>query len=418
MRADAARRRVTVVTSGHLSTCPRMLKAADALAEAGYAVHVVATRHELWAAAADLDVRSRRGWPLTIVNYCRGERGSCYWRTGVEHRASRVLVRAAAVGRVPPAIATRAFARVHGALVRAILETPADLIYGGTTGALAAIAEAGRRSRTPYAVDLEDLHSAETSGPDAPLVDALAERIERTVLAGAAFATTSSEQIAAAYEAKYGVAPAVIHNTFPLPRRAPEFMREAASPLRVYWFSQTIGPGRGLEQAISALGRADIAAELTLLGRPHDGFLDLLRGAARAQAPRVVVVHRSPAPPDAMVDCARGHDVGLALDHGVPLNRELCITNKALTYILAGVPVLMADTPGQRALGRDLGRGAMLVDPRDIDALAGAFRAWAGDAAALECAKRTAWQAAVRRWNWEHASERGVLYRLVGEALA
>jgi len=92
-----------------------MLKAADALAEAGYAVHVVATRHEPWAAAADIDVRSRRGWPLTIVNYCRGERGSCYWRTGVEHRASRALARAAGVGRVPPAIATRAFARVHGA---------------------------------------------------------------------------------------------------------------------------------------------------------------------------------------------------------------------------------------------------------------------------------------------------------------
>ena len=195
-------------------------------------------------------------------------------------------------------------------------------------------------------------------------------------------------------------------------------MREAASPLRVYWFSQTIGPGRGLEQAISALGRADIAAELTLLGRPHDGFLDVLRGAARAQAPRVVVVHRSPAPPDAMVDCARGHDVGLALDHGVPLNRELCITNKALTYILAGVPVLMADTPGQRALGVDLGRGAVLVDPRDVGALADAFAAWAESPAALECAKRTAWNAATRRWHWEHPAERGVLYRLVGEALA
>ena len=91
MRADARRRRVTVVTSGHLSTCPRMLKAADALAEAGYAVHVVATRHEPWATAADLDVRSRREWPITIVNYCRGERGSTYWRTGIEHRSARML---------------------------------------------------------------------------------------------------------------------------------------------------------------------------------------------------------------------------------------------------------------------------------------------------------------------------------------
>jgi len=418
LRADAARRRVTVVTSGHLSTSPRMLKAADALDEAGYAVRVVATRHEPWAAAADVDARSRRDWPLTIVDYRRGARGSCYWPTGVEHRASRALARAVGAGRVPDAIAARAFARVHSALVRAILEEPADLIYGGTTGALAAAAEAGRRSRTPYAVDLEDLHSAETSGPDAPLVDALAARIERTVLADAAFATTSSEQIAAAYAARYGLAPEVIHNTFPLPPRVPDFARDAGSPLRVYWFSQTIGPGRGLEQAISALGRAELAAELTLLGRPQNGFLDALRGAARAHAPRVAVVHRSPVPPDAMVDCARGHDVGLALDHGGPLNRELCITNKALTYILAGVPVLMADTPGQRALGLDLGRGAALVDPRDVDALAAAFNAWAGNAAALDCAKRTAWTAAARRWHWEHASERGVLYRLVGEALA
>ena len=45
--------RVTVVTSGHLSTCPRMLKVADSLADAGYAVRVVATLHEPWAAETD-----------------------------------------------------------------------------------------------------------------------------------------------------------------------------------------------------------------------------------------------------------------------------------------------------------------------------------------------------------------------------
>lgn len=418
MRADANRRRVTVVTSGHLSTCPRMLKAADALADAGYAVHVVATRHEAWATAADVDVRSRRDWPLTVVDYHRGARGSVYWRSGVEHRSARALTHAAGVARVPQAIASRAFARVHAALVRAILATPADLIYGGTTGALAAIAEAGRRSGTLYAVDFEDFHSAETSGPDAPFVDALAERIERAAIARAVFLTTSSEKIADAYHAKYHVTAAVIHNAFPLPPRAPDFSRAPGTPLRVYWFSQTIGPGRGLEPAIAALGRVGVAAELTLLGRPHGGFLDALRGAARAQAPQVAIVHRDPAPPDSMIDAARGQDIGLALDHGGPLNRDLCVTNKALTYVLAGVPVLIADTPGQRALGIDLGRGARLVDPRDVGALADAFAAWANDPASLECAKRTAWHAATRRWHWEHDEERGTLYRLVDEALA
>ena len=43
-----------------------------------------------------------------------------------------------------------------------------------------------------------------------------------------------------------------------------------------------------------------------------------------------------------------------------------------------------------------------LVPPGDVDALAAAFARWAADPAALDCAKRTAWQAAVRRWHWEH----------------
>ena len=78
----------------------------------------------------------------------------------------------------------------------------------------------------------------------------------------------------------------------------------------------------------------------------------------------------------------------------------------------------MSDTPGQHDLGVDLGRAAALVPAGDVDALAGAFARWAADPAALDCAKRTAWQAAVRRWHWEHEAERGALYRLVREALA
>jgi glycosyltransferase involved in cell wall biosynthesis len=412
------RRRITVVTSGHLSTCPRMLKAADALAAAGYEVRVVATRHEPWATAADADVRTRRTWPVTVVDYRRDEGARTYWWTGAQHRASRAVARTAGVDRLPFAIAARAFGRVHGALVRAILAAPADLIYGGTTGALAAIAEAGRRSGTSYALDLEDFHRGETSGSDAPFIDALAARIERAVLDDAVFVTTSNEAIAAEYRRVHGLEAAVIHNTFPLPVRSPEFSRPDPSVLRLYWFSQTIGPERGLEQAVAAIGRVGSAAELRLVGRLHGSFLDQLHACARGVAPNLRIVHQPPVPPDAMIDVARGHDIGLALELNAPRNREICLTNKALTYILAGVPVLMADTPGQHDLGVALGRGAALVNPVDLDAVAAAIARWAHDPAALDCAKRTAWHAAAGRWHFDHDAERGVLYRLVGEALA
>ena len=414
----ARRSRVTVVTSGHLSTCPRMLKSADALAGAGYDVRMVASRHEPWATVMDLEVRSRRAWPVDAVNYRRGDSGTTYWWTGVQHRVARAAISAIGPARAPMPVVARAFGRVHAALVDAVCAQPADFIYGGTTGALAAIAEAARRSGTPYAVDFEDLHSAETSGAQAPLIDALAARVEQDVIRGAAFLTTSSEAIASEYQRRYGVDPAVIHNTFPLPSRPPDFARTNPSIFKAYWFSQTIGPGRGIEDAVVALGRVGCAVEITLLGRAQAGYLRAIRRLAKNNAFHVAVIHQPPAAPDAMVDFARGYDVGLALDYGSPLNRELCVTNKALTYILAGVPVVMADTLGQHALGVDLGRGAALVPGGDVDALAAAFAHWARNPAALDCAKRTAWQRAANRWHWEHDAERGTLYRLVCGALS
>jgi hypothetical protein len=164
-----------------------------------------------------------------------------------------------------------------------------------------------------------------------------------------------------------------------LPSQPPDFARRDPSTLRLYWFSQTIGPGRGLEETVIAAGRAGIAAELALRGRTQNGYLRTLQSLAAAHAPRLSVVHHPPASPDAMVDLARSHDVGLAQEVMAVPNRRLCLTNKAFTYMLAGLAVAMSDTPGQHALGQDLGHGAALVAPGDVDALAGVFSTWANE---------------------------------------
>ena len=57
----------------------------------------------------------------------------------------------------------RAYSRVHDELVASVAAEPADLVYGGTTGALAAVAEAARRLGVPYGLDLEDFHTGERS---------------------------------------------------------------------------------------------------------------------------------------------------------------------------------------------------------------------------------------------------------------
>jgi CheY-like chemotaxis protein len=57
-----------------------------------------------------------------------------------------------------------------------------------------------------------------------------------------------------------------------------------------------------------------------------------------------------------------------------------------------------------------------MVAPGDVRALADAFAAWNADAGLLDRAKRGAWAAAVRRWHWEHADDRGRLLLAVLES--
>src|SRR3954463_12573288 len=152
-------RRVCIVTAGRLSTCPRMLKAADACHQAGYAVRVISTRTNGWSTAADTAIAASRQWTWRFVNYDRSEATTTWLRSGARHKAARAF--ANLLTSVPASVATLAFARVHRELVDAILDAPADFVYGGTTGAIAAVAEAARRSGTPFAVDFEDFHCAE-----------------------------------------------------------------------------------------------------------------------------------------------------------------------------------------------------------------------------------------------------------------
>jgi hypothetical protein len=414
------RSRITVITAGHLATAPRMLKAADALAGAGHRVRVVSTRHVDWAAAADLDARrSREGrWDWVAIDYRRHRAPRTWLWTGARMRIARGLAARLGPARLPVAVAACALSRAHPELLRAALAVPADLFYGGSVGALAAAAAAGRRSGVPYALDLEDFHAAEAErGPGSALAHALVARVERAALPGAAWLTAGSGPIASAYRDAYGVAATAIHNTFPLPRAAPALARTAGRGLSLYWFSQTIGPGRGLEDAVCAMGLAGIPGELHLRGRAVVPYLDALRRLAAGAAPALRIVHHEPAPPDAMGDLCAPHDVGLSLEQPQVLNRDLCLTNKVFTYMLAGLPVVLTATRGHRALAGDLEEGALTYPAGDIGALARGLERWAGDDALLARARRASWEAARRRWHWEHAEERGALLAGVAAVL-
>ena len=393
-----------------------MLRIADALNADGYAIRVVSTRFLDWATDADTAVRRTRHWPWVTVDYSRRSGNRTRVWSGLRMRAVGVIGRAIGTA-VPLSIAGNAYSRVHSELVRAIRREPADLIYAGTGTALAAAAAASRRTGVPYALDLEDFHSGENGDAD-PARDALAEKVERRVLPGARFLTTASEPMQAAYRAKYGVAATVIHNVLPLPSPPQPRSRPSGDPLRLYWFSQTIGTGRGLESAVRACGLLSRRCELHLRGREAHGCLDSLRDLQRSVAPLLTLEHHPPAPPDDMVRLCAGYDVGLATELPTSPNKVVCISNKIFTYLAAGLPVASSDTPGQRVIAEQDPQAVRLFRPDDAASLAELLRCWTtGDDAALSAASRAAWNAAARRWHWEHAEEQGALIALVRGAL-
>jgi len=116
-------------------------------------------------------------------------------------------------------------------------------------------------------------------------------------------------------------------------------------PLKLFWFSQTIGPNRGLDDVVNALQLLNKAEfELHLLGDQLPSTIDFITEIINSG---INVKLHAPIPPDQIIPFANQFDIGLALENNVPYNRDICLTNKIFTYMQAGLAVIASDTIAQ-----------------------------------------------------------------------
>lgn len=401
-----ARQRVCLVTQTHVSLNPRLVKEADALTAAGHAVRVVALDLVDEHTARDRDLMRGRPWRLESIRVPRrhGRAPVGYFRIATRQKVARALFDA---GLHADAIATRALSRYLGLLTRAASREKADTVVAHNLPALPAAARAATLLGARLGFDLEDFHSAEL--PDDSSHDrerALLTAIERSYLPRCDLLSASSEGIADEVARRYGVRrPVVVLNTFPLADRqiepSPPLERSGNGP-SLYWYSQVIGPTRGIEQAIQAIARLPFAAQLHLRGQISDGYGRTLRELATSLgvADRVHVLPYAPA--QALVALAAQHDVGLAMEQPDTLNRAICATNKLFTYLAAGLAVVATETPGQRRILEDAPGAGFLYAPGDVGALAAGLERLLSSPGALAAAKRASIGAATARFAWEH----------------
>jgi glycosyltransferase involved in cell wall biosynthesis len=282
-------------------------------------------------------------------------------------------------------------------LRRVAAAVPADLYIAHYVAGLAAAGAVARRRGAMLGFDAEDYHGGEGT----PLQQDMVRRIDGTYLPGFRHVTAAAPLIGEAYARTFGVRPVTVLNVFPLSMApAAPRVRAGGGPLRAYWFSQTIGPDRGLQSFIEAMAMARAPVTLDIRGSNRWGHGDQMLALARDHGIGDRVQLLATAAPEDMVRLAADYDVGLSLETDVSENRRVCLTNKIFTYLLAGVPVLLSDTPAQRALAPDLGVAARLVSLADPASIAETLDAM-GKPAALDEARARAWQLGRERYNWD-----------------
>ena len=115
--------------------------------------------------------------------------------------------------------------------------------------------------------------------------------------------------------------------------------------LSLFWFSQTIGPHRGLSSVVRALNllKPGCNVHLYLLGNIAHGYdKKLLKLSHRKN-----VHFLPPVQPNEMFAIAAKYDIGLSIEVPDFENRNVCLTNKIFTYLLAGNCILFSDTDAQ-----------------------------------------------------------------------
>jgi glycosyltransferase involved in cell wall biosynthesis len=409
---------ICIVTPGHLSTNPRVVKEAQALSAAGHQVSVIAGRYSPWAIEADraFDAQPWAGGPRASF----GPLAPLPAR--LRQKTQRVV--GAALSRwsktAGPKAAAMALHDVSLDLARQAVAVKADLYIAHYDAALWAAAAAARRHGALYAFDAEDFHPGDLPDTAAnAAVNALLRRLEAALLPGCAFVTAASPGIADAYAAAYGLpGPAVILNVFPLAEAPPAPpARGAMQPApSMYWFSQTIGPDRGLEWAVEAIGLARSQPHLYVRGQPAAGYQQKLqsRAAELGLADRVHIL--PPLPPQVLIAQMQAFDLGYIGETGETHNRRIAITNKLFSYLLAGLPVIASDIAAHKALSATCGEALSLFGIGDPAGLAQVIDALLLSPERLAQARASAWRLGQQRFNWELEGPK--LAEIVDRALA
>jgi len=274
----------------------------------------------------------------------------------------------------------------------------ADLYIAHNVGALPVAAAAAKRYGVKYAFDAEDFHRSQEAGN--PKEFNAVKRIEDRYFSDAVFITAGSELIGEEYRKHYPSKKITVINNVFSKSQQPGFHELETAPLKIFWFSQTVGLKRGVQDVIAALNSfSHFPVSFTILG---DTSANVKKELQQMFNNGSHTLHFLPPCNEAqLIETASQQHIGLALEPGFSLNNNIALSNKLFTYLLSGCAVIVTATPAQQLFYSKYPQCGWCYTPGDITALLSILREAYQNPTLLLQKRKAAWQLAASTCNWE-----------------
>ncbi len=396
--------KIALVTSSQPSLNPRLVKEADALADAGYEVVVIGQFWNAWAAETDKVLLEKKKWRFIRIAGSPTEDKNAYLLSRIIHKIARSISKKGLLNYYLAELSTN---RCFYPLYKQAIKQKADLYIGHNPGGLAPAILAAKHNGVKCGFDAEDYHRLEYSDdlnhPDVKYKTFLEEKY----FPQADYLITSSPKITEQYEKNFpDLTFNTILNVFPRVANVNITPSKPNEPLKLFWFSQTIGPNRGLDEVIESMRIIDSPLiELHALGYPREQAITNYKALAVKYGftPNQLNFY-NPIPPDDIFKFATKFDIGLATEIGVPFNRTICLTNKIFTYIQAGLAIAASNTTAQQDLLNKYPGCGNLFDMKNAESLAAILNGYLENRDLLTKAKQQSYNYGQQALNWEAES--------------
>ncbi len=388
-------KKILLITSNHISSNPRLVKEAECLVGNNYSVSVLSFQSLPSLDESDIRIAEENKFNLITIKWFSA-------KLLVYKPIYKLLKTITDVSGIS-SFSNLFISPSSLLLIIRGFFIKCDFIVAHNLPALVAAGYLSKIRSIPFAFDAEDFHRGESNTISEKEKNKLIQ-IENYFLPKARYITCASPLIEAEYKLLYPKGKyETVNNVFSSAYiQAPKFNSD--SPLQLFWFSQTVGPQRGIEEVIKALGLLGNKCEavLNLLGNVDFEYKHKLNNLAKEydfDPKRINWI--STVEPDKIFYIASEMDIGLALETRAIYNRNICLTNKIFTYMISGLAVIATDTDAQKKVIDDNPGFGKLYMEGNLQELADLIAFWNINREELEKSKLKSFEYAGTVFNWE-----------------